>query len=114
MSDKKRPWGVVAKWVQRQKNEHFLRRWAQSRGGDTKGKYYIKRHYELNFAFYDLYWYIKSIATRQRVYTHYVRVGEDAIIDKVKEVEQVDLPQIIDKLHNGGEEVEKASTSQEE
>ncbi len=99
MNIRSNPLAIVRRWAQRQKNERFLRRWAARRDGDTTGVLYVKRHYELNFAFYDVYWYVKSAATRQRVYTHYVRISEEQLISKINAVEASTLPQIISDLH---------------
>ncbi len=102
MSANRKPFEFVTNWLRRQKNESYLRKWANRRDGDPSGKYYIKRHYELNFAFYDLYWYIKSTATRQRVYTHYLRAPEEKLIATIKDVEDNQLPALLEQIDKGG------------
>ncbi len=102
MNTRKRPFEFIERWLRRQRNEHFLKKWTTRRDGDPTGKYYVKRHYEFSFAFYDLYWYIKSTESRQRVYTHYIRIGEDSLISKIKDVEQTQLPSLFDNITMGG------------
>ncbi len=92
------PLGFLRRWRRRLSNERFLKHWATRRDGDAEGKYYVKRYYELNFEFYDLYWYIKTTATRQRVYTHYLRISEETIRDTIEEVETTQLPLIFDSI----------------
>ncbi len=95
------PLDFLRRWSRKQKNERFLRKWAKLRDGDTQGKYYVKRYYELNFAFYDLYWYIKSSATHQRVYTHYLRSSEEKLLAIVADVESTQLPILFENLSKG-------------
>ncbi len=93
------PLDFLRRWNRKQKNERFLKKWATRRDGDAEGKYYVKRYYELNFAFYDLYWYIKSSATHQRVYTHYLRASEETLLTTVAEVESTQLSPIFENLY---------------
>ncbi len=95
------PLDFLRRWSRKQKNERFLKKWAKCRDGDTQGKYYVKRYYELNFACYDLYWYIKSSATHQRVYTHYLRSSEETLLTTVAEVESTQLPLLFENLSTG-------------
>ncbi len=98
------PANILKLWLLHQRNKHFLKKWAARRDGDTTGKHYIKRHYDLNFSFYDLYWYVKTTEGRRRVYTHYMRIHEDKLLQSVREVEEHELPAILAQINGGGME----------
>ncbi len=86
------------------RNERFLKRWTARMDGDAAGKYYVKRRFDANFSFYDLYWEVKRKSDHQRMETIYIRADEARLTAVVKETEETRLPQLFRSLAAGKEE----------
>lgn len=80
------------------RNRLFLEHWTTRTDGDATGEFYVKRKFEPNLSYYDLYWSVKRLADHQRLQTIYVRAEELRVEDVVRDVETKELAEVIKEL----------------
>ncbi len=84
-------------------NKRKLRKWARRDDGDPEGKYRVKRRFDEDELYYDLYWTILRKSDNHHVDSLYRRSSKTAVIDVMKAAEEKDLPSIIENLLMGAE-----------
>ncbi len=80
-----------------QRNKRYLERWAASSNSGERD-FYVKRQFEMNLSYCDLYWNVKRVSDHKRVETIYMRADEMHVADVVRSVETNELPRAIERL----------------
>lgn len=96
------------------KNERYLKRWTSRTDGDREGRYYVKRQFDANLSYFDLYWYVKRKSDHKRMETLYLRADETRVIGVIKETEEGELIQLFRAVASREEREKKEGDKQKE
>lgn len=84
------------------RNKLYLERWTARLDGDAEREFYVKRRFEPNLSYYDLYWNIKRAADHKHLQTVYVRAEELRVAEVIRDVEGKELVDVMGELKRQG------------
>ncbi|MCD8282265.1 MAG: hypothetical protein LUC22_03315 [Prevotella sp.] len=85
----------------------FIKKWTARTDGDDAGLYYVKRRFDTNFTYFDLYWEVKLKENHKHIDTLYKRAEKPRVVSVIKETEEAELKLLFANLTNEAERREK-------